>query len=90
MPPHIEEGDRSRPALRRVHPVTCPRIFRDVALAPVPDVKPVQRVIKNWQPDSEELQPDHKRKAAKKLNLFGIRARASGGKCIRKKMLNQK
>src|SRR5579872_17552 len=47
VPDHVEERDRACPALRRVHPVSRPRILCHVAFAAIPDIEAIQRVIKN-------------------------------------------
>ena len=64
VPGHIEECDGPGPALRGVHPVPCPRIGYCVALAAIPDIKTVKRVIENGQPDAEQLQSHDKGEAA--------------------------
>lgn len=90
VPAHVEERDPARPALSGVHPVAGPGILDHIAFAAIPDVKAVQRVKQNRQPDAEQFQPNHKRKTAQELNLPGISARPLSRKRIRNKMLHQK
>src|SRR5579885_2772692 len=88
VPDHIEEGNCAGPALRRVHPVSRPRIFANVTFPAIPDVKAVERVIKNRQPNSEKLKPNHEWKAAQKFDLLGVRAWAFGCEGVREKMFD--
>src|ERR1700687_5777435 len=88
VPDHVEECDCTGPALCRIHPIACPRIIGDVALAAPPDIEAVERVIKNWQPYDEQFQSHDERNAAEKCNLTGIGSRPFGRKGIRDKMLN--
>ena len=90
MPDDVAEGYRASPALEGVHPVAGPGILDHIAFAAIPDIKTVERVKQNRQPDAEQFQPNHKRKTAQELNLLGISARALGGKRVRNKMLHQK
>src|ERR1700722_10497686 len=90
VPHDVEEGDTAGPALSGEHPVSGPGIFSNVAFAPVPDIEAVQSVIKNGNPDPEQLKIKDKRKTGEQLHLFGVGARASGGECVGNEMLNQK
>lgn len=90
VPPHKEERDGARPALGRVHPVAGPWIFGNIAFTAVPDIEAVERVIQNWQPDSEKLESNNKRKTAQELDLFRICAGAFGREGVRNEMLDEK
>src|SRR5207245_10337004 len=70
VPHHVEEGNGTRPALRSKHEVTGPGIVCNVALSAIPNVEAVQRVVKNGQPDSEQIQIKEKRKAREQFNLL--------------------
>ncbi len=83
MPNHVEESDSASPALGRVHPISGPGIIGDIALAAIPDIKPVERVIQNRQPDPEQFQTDYEGEAAQELNLFGIGSRPFGREGVR-------
>src|SRR6266446_6645469 len=71
VPDHVEESDGSSPALGSVHPISGPGIICNIALAAIPDIKPVKGVIQNRQPYAEQFQTDDEREAAQKFNLFG-------------------
>jgi hypothetical protein len=90
VPHDIDECDGAHPALGAIHPISRPRIFRKITVAAIPDVKAVERVIKDGQPDAEEFQPYYKGKSTQKLDLLGISAGAFGGECVRDEMLNEK
>ena len=82
VPDHVKESDRACPALRRVHPIACPGILGDVAFAACPNIKPIQGVVENRQPDSEQLQSHNKRKTAEERDLLGIGSGTFSGKRV--------
>src|SRR5579863_810318 len=90
MPDHVKECDGAGPALRVVHPVACPRVIGDIALAAIPDVKPIERVVENRQPDAEQFQAYDKREAAQQFDLFGISRGSAGREGIGNEVLNKK
>jgi len=90
VPNYVEKNNSARPALGGKHPVAGPGIFGYVALAAKPNVEAVKRVIKNRQPNPEQLQIEDEREARKQFDLFGIRGGSSRCKRIRDEVLDQK
>src|SRR5580704_18107923 len=89
VPDDVGEGDATGPTLRGVKPVTAPRIFGHVAIAAVPDVEAVASVKQDGQPDAEQLQANHERKAAQEFDLLGVGGGATRGESVREKVLDQ-
>ena len=83
VPHDIEKNDAARPTLGGEHPVARPGILGDITLAAKPYVKTVQRVVKNRQPNTEQLQIKNKRKAREQLDLLGISGGTSGSEGVR-------
>ena len=90
VPYDVEKSDAAGPALGSEHPVARPGIVGDIALAAVPDIKAVEGVVENRQPDPEQLQIEHKRKAGEQFHLLGVCPGAPGGERIGDEVLNQK
>src|SRR5450755_2959007 len=80
---HVGERDDPRPALRSVQPVTGPRISRNIRITLIPDVDAIETVIKNRNPDKEQLQQKNARQAVQKLDLLSIGQRAFEGFGVR-------
>src|SRR5437016_4079960 len=87
---HVEERDRTGPALGCIHPIAHPGIVADVGFSAIPDVKAVQSVKRDGNPDKEQLQKEDERKSGKQGDLLGIGRRALRGDEIGKKVLYQK
>src|SRR5271157_1764122 len=58
---HVNESDDSCPALRRVKPISLPRILRDIRVASPPDVNAIQAVIEDRNPDEEKFEGEDER-----------------------------
>jgi len=89
VPPHVNEGDGAGPALQSEHPVARPGIIGDVTLAAEPDVEAVERVVKNRQPDPEQLEVENEGEARQQFHLLGVRTGPAGGERIGDEMLDQ-
>src|SRR5208282_5801860 len=87
---HVGERDDAGPALRSVEPVAGPRISADVGLALIPDVYAVEAVVKDRNPDEEQLQKKDERQAVQKLDLFSVGDGAFEGFGIRDEMFEKK
>src|SRR5271169_290370 len=85
----VDEGDYARPALGRVEPVAGPRVIRDVALASIPDVKAVEAVVEDRNPDEEQLQQKNAGQAVEELDLFPVGYGAVEGFGVRDEVLDQ-
>src|SRR5882724_3972372 len=69
MPQDVGKRDSARPSLSRIHPVPAPWIRNNVSIPAIPDVKPVQRMKRNRQPDAEQLKKEYERKIRQKRDL---------------------
>src|SRR5437868_13804792 len=57
---HVEECDRAGPSLRRIKPISGISVVADIRIATPPDIKPVQRVVGDRNPDAEQFQKENK------------------------------
>src|SRR5579884_89394 len=77
----VGEGNDSRPALGRVHPIPLPRVSDYVRLAAIPDVDSIQSVIKNRNVDEAPFQKWNERQRVQKFDLGRVGMRTV--RCIR-------
>ena len=89
VPHDVAERDGAGPALQGEHPVAGPGIVGDVAFAAEPDVEAVERVVKNRQPDPEQLEVENEGKARQQFDLLGVRGGATRRERVGHEMLNQ-
>src|ERR1700678_3319477 len=90
VPQDVSEGDAASPALRGVHPVAAPGILNRVPISAIPDVKTVERMKRNGQPDAKQFQKEHQRQIRQKAHLAGISIRSGDGGRVRdQNMLEQ-
>src|ERR1700692_82489 len=87
---HVDQRNDAGPALRGVEHVASPRVSRNIVLSLIPDVDAVETVIKNRNPDEEQLQKKNSGQAIQKLNLLAISQRAFEGFGVRDEMFEKK
>src|ERR1700680_25058 len=91
MPQDVKEGDAAGPALRRIQPVSSPGIFRNVALAAIPDVETVERMERDGQPDPEQFKEENQGKICQKADLARVgRRSADRGRVRNQSMFKEK
>ena len=91
VPPDVDENHRSGPALQAVHPIALPGIANKVSVAAIPDIKTVNPVKGDGQPNAQRFQREHQRQAAQEFNLPRISAGAiDGGGIGNQNMLDEK
>src|SRR5436853_6792312 len=83
MPDDVGKRDDASPALRGIHPVARPGIIGDIRLAAPPDVKAVQRMKQDGQPDAEQFKHSYEWQSAKKTNLTSVGGRSTSGGSVR-------
>ena len=66
---HVDERDDAGPALRGVEPVARPGIIGDVGLALIPDIDAVEAVVKDRNPDEEQLEAEKRRAGCSETRL---------------------
>src|SRR6185369_3740104 len=89
VPHDVEKRNAAGPALGAEHPVAGPGIVGDVTFAAEPDVEAVKRVVKNRQPDPEQLEVENEGKARQQFDLLGVRGGATRRERVRHEMLDQ-
>ena len=89
VPDHVEKSDGAGPALRSIHPVSGPGILAKIAVTPIPNIKTVEGVIENGQPDTKQLKTYYEREAAEQFNLFCVSGWASSRKCVGNEMFDE-
>src|ERR1700736_5739917 len=83
MPNDVDECNPARPALGGVHPIPRPRICNRISIAAIPDIKTVERMKSDRQPDPKQLKKEHKRKIPKKAYLPRVSVGPADGGGVR-------
>src|SRR5208282_781248 len=86
---HVDERDDASPALGAVKPIALPRIIDDVGVALIPDVDAVEAVVKDRNPDKEQLQKKNSGQAIEKLDLLAVSLNAFEGFGVRDEMFEK-